>query len=183
MVGLVPLGSPPQVRGKLLRTNHFLIVYRITPAGAGKTPLARASAICQEDHPRRCGENFRRHIDYVCQLGSPPQVRGKPTVGQTIKVKAGITPAGAGKTFRGLESSRLLRDHPRRCGENHIQRKLSVCKQGSPPQVRGKLTPEQVKALRVRITPAGAGKTVQIFVNRVLTEDHPRRCGENMTED
>ena len=31
------LGSPPQVRGKLLKSAENLLTNRITPAGAGKT--------------------------------------------------------------------------------------------------------------------------------------------------
>ena len=51
--------------------------------------------------------------------------------------------------------------------------------QGSPPQVRGK--PDEVMAhqAEIRITPAGAGKTGDIEVWEELTQDHPRRCGEN----
>ena len=52
------IGSPPRMRGK--HSVRVLLQQRvgITPADAGKTPLARASAICQEDHPRGCGENY-----------------------------------------------------------------------------------------------------------------------------
>ena len=32
-----------------------------------------------------------------------------------------------------------------------------------------------------RITPAGAGKTEVISIICPLTQDHPRRCGENLT--
>ena len=37
MVGFVPLGSPPQVRGKRKRESLLADISRITPAGAGKT--------------------------------------------------------------------------------------------------------------------------------------------------
>ena len=50
---------------------------------------------------------------------------------------------------------------------------------GSPPQVRGKLTSRTFISDKVRITPAGAGKTFSpppMFPNK---QDHPRRCGEN----
>ena len=51
------IGSPPQVRGKLVGSVFNDGVYRITPAGAGKT--LRITIICSDvkDHPRRCGEN------------------------------------------------------------------------------------------------------------------------------
>ena len=51
---------------------------------------------------------------------------------------------------------------------------------GSPPQVRGKQGNQSDATRRKRITPAGAGKTVGVVVARNNTEDHPRRCGENL---
>ena len=93
-------------------------------------------------------------------------------------------------------------DHPRRCGENNKRTRSSDSSAGSPPQVRGKpkgLTysmqasvggsPPQVRGKLylqaplsgfAGITPAGAGKTNQQFRQRNRTEDHPRRCGENL---
>ena len=70
-----------------------------------------------------------------------------------------ITPAGAGKTLGMLYLRYILKDHPRRCGENR-----SVCfmvdgDAGSPPQVRGKLRSRDARTLPFGITPAGAGKT------------------------
>ena len=59
------IGSPPRMRGK--HSVRVLLQQRvgITPADAGKTPLARASAICQEDHPRGCGENPSKHLFFL----------------------------------------------------------------------------------------------------------------------
>ena len=72
------LGSPPQVRGKLSIPSLSNDDNRITPAGAGKTPLRRHCKRHTRDHPRRCGENF---------LGFPSLFHAHR-----------ITPAGAGKT-------------------------------------------------------------------------------------
>ena len=35
------------------------------------------------------------------------------------------------------------------------------------------------KSALVRITPAGAGKTISLCPDRAIARDHPRRCGEN----
>ena len=51
------IGSPPQVRGKLFVPADITTKSRITPAGAGKTPLPRPRSKGWRDHPRRCGEN------------------------------------------------------------------------------------------------------------------------------
>ena len=52
-------------------------------------------------------------------------------------------------------------------------------RRGSPPQVRGKLTLVVSGAAGTGITPAGAGKTATVSIPTKLSEDHPRRCGEN----
>ena len=70
-----------------------------------------------------------------------------------------ITPAGAGKTAFGNSVSATGWDHPRRCGENIARRQGTGTTIGSPPQVRGKQEKIMTKKERLRITPAGAGKT------------------------
>ena len=50
------------------------------------------------DHPRRCGENIFASNYILRNMGSPPQVRGKPVSGIGILGLFRITPAGAGKT-------------------------------------------------------------------------------------
>ena len=54
-----------------------------------------------------------------------------------------------------------------------------MIRQGSPPQVRGKHRADTKKFYERRITPAGAGKTVDIPSLASGVSDHPRRCGEN----
>ena len=132
-------GSPPQVRGKHRNCRQYAYQHRITPAGAGKTPHEFLVIIANEDHPRRCGENFGGASATKNEPESPPQVRGKPASVSASAPAEGITPAGAGKTS-GIKSNRPLPwDHPRRCGENFGERYEINCCIGSPPQVRGKL--------------------------------------------
>ena len=136
--GRQPIGSPPQVRGKLC-TDFFIGQFqRITPAGAGKTPSIRHLAGGGRDHPRRCGENRTDPKSAAERLGSPPQVRGKPPRRIFSFASARITPAGAGKTRATLNERFVNQDHPRRCGENGRNLTLEYHEVGSPPQVRGK---------------------------------------------
>ena len=72
-------------------------------------------------------------------------------------------------------------DHPRRCGENRLVLTFFPCGLGSPPQVRGKPKPIITGSSTSRITPAGAGKTLRKIVYQCTREDHPRRCGENIS--
>ena len=49
-------GSPPPMRGKERTPALFRVPLGITPAYAGKSPLARQSGRFRGDHPRLCGE-------------------------------------------------------------------------------------------------------------------------------
>ena len=71
-------------------------------------------------------------------MESPPQVRGKLSVGGLVNDNNRITPAGAGKTRQKKGYFFSSRDHPRRCGENLQYKFLALSLRGSPPQVRGK---------------------------------------------
>ena len=132
-------GSPPQVRGKHCNVLSQRTAIGITPAGAGKTYRQHEHVETAEDHPRRCGENPQSPAQIFRALGSPPQVRGKPTPLQSHAPLSGITPAGAGKTLHFRRRYSARKDHPRRCGENWYEKITDTCKKGSPPQVRGKL--------------------------------------------
>ena len=173
------IGSPPQVRGKLLLKRDGASCNGITPAGAGKTGMLISFRLFVQDHPRRCGENLHRGQKQALPLGSPPQVRGKLRCVNLDNLRGRITPAGAGKTAGKKELQRRTWDHPRRCGENFTDRMRPPTVLGSPPQVRGKHkeleNPYEIK----RITPAGAGKTPHFAFICADARDHPRRCGEN----
>ena len=152
---------------------------RITPAGAGKTFFNDIGKIGNTDHPRRCGENWGVQNGWLSDIGSPPQVRGKPVGGLNLEACRRITPAGAGKTLSVLLTPSAFQDHPRRCGENCLYSRAEVSRTGSPPQVRGKRSlPCSMRSLS-RITPAGAGKTIARLFRSLSFRDHPRRCGEN----
>ena len=150
------------MRGKQSFAALPLLLSRITPAGAGKTQHGIQSNGIYKDHPRRCGENFQVLEWFSFYVGSPPQVRGKQVNSEKGDCTLWITPAGAGKTHSFCRKPRCCRDHPRRCGENLKKLSWAMTGLGSPPQVRGKRIKLSGKKLRMRITPAGAGKTTFI---------------------
>ena len=90
-----------------------------------------------------------------------------------------ITPACAGKTV----STRLLvcmhQDHPRMCGKNVPGDISKTPEEGSPPRVREKPTNLLKLILKLRITPAYAGKTSCVLSSGLRDRDHPRMCGKN----
>ena len=141
--------------------------------------MKKLPTLARKDHPRRCGENLSRNFWITMQCGSPPQVRGKRLIFVPPVTHPGITPAGAGKTVRSARIRKLTKDHPRRCGENRLLELRAALKDGSPPQVRGKLLGAKDEKLENRITPAGAGKTFALLNVTDCAWDHPRRCGEN----
>ena len=51
-------GSPPPMRGKVLRRAVYGNLKRITPAYAGKRLCAYSASVSRWDHPRLCGEKF-----------------------------------------------------------------------------------------------------------------------------
>ena len=88
-------------------------------------------------------------------------------------------PAHAGKTPRSASRTLGGRESPRACGEN-FGSKLGVGgDKGLPSRVRGKHLQRVGVALRVRITPACAGKTGSKKSKTAALKDHPRVCGEN----
>ena len=90
--------------------------------------------------------------------GSPPRVRGKVQLFQSIKRCDRITPACAGKRRDG--------------------RRLKYPGLGSPPRVRGKVAYGNLRSALWRITPACAGKSPAPAHSLLTFQDHPRVCGE-----
>ena len=68
-------------------------------------------------------------------------MRGKRAEWNALDVLDRITPARAGKTGRTLYNLRIGMDHPRACGENYLEDNRVYLIKGSPPRVRGKLSP------------------------------------------
>ena len=93
-----------------------------------------------------------------------------------------ITPADAGKTEDEVKRCRFDKDHPRGCGENLSCLLHSRETMGSPPRMRGKRFPSSQLVTLPRITPADAGKTRRSGRRSAKQGDHPRGCGENLSE-
>ena len=108
-----------------------------------------------------CGENGIGTGLAGAQIGSPPRVRGKRLVDSSFAPFFGITPACAGKTYAQSMHRPRQQDHPRVCGENASNVLILPSLIGSPPRVRGKLSPHSASHSEFRITPACAGKTLR----------------------
>ena len=90
-----------------------------------------------------------------------------------------IIPADAGNTSMGVLFSRLVKDHPRGCGEHAYSRPYGVPHAGSSPRMRGTLATKCVERRINRIIPADAGNTQAAAPRWHPARDHPRGCGEH----
>ena len=129
-----------------------------------------------------CGEKIRVASPRITQRGSPPRVRGKVAERCYTDCACGITPACAGKRTRRLQMRQDERDHPRVCGEKQLVLSAEVQKLGSPPRVRGKVNSMMMNKQGLRITPACAGKSSWARTPKTTHWDHPRVCGEKLTD-
>ena len=177
-----PEGSPPRMRGKVIKCTWGWYV-----------PM---------DHPRVCGEKQTAKTQRTTAAGSPPRMRGKGTFGGCGAGPCGITPAYAGKSSPAGNCRSVWWDHPRVCGEKPERKAPRRPRLGSPPRMRGKETDSRRQCCSAGITPAYAGKSgpppsmrrwsagspprmrgkehVQRCVLRTL-QDHPRVCGEKLS--
>ena len=171
-------GSPPHVRGKVLATAVVCVLRGITPACAGKSNAITALTGAQKDHPRMCGEKSGTVGEGEEIPGSPPHVRGKVFSGLFVLVVVGITPACAGKRLDKGGFRSPNRDHPRMCGEKSMLNVVAIMGRGSPPHVRGKAIQKVSGSITPGITPACAGKRVDLQRTIDKNRDHPRMCGE-----
>ena len=68
------------------------------------------------------------------------------------------------------------------CGEKYFTIRDKVAKKGSPPRVRGKVSISACTSMGVGITPACAGKRLTRQQRHQRQGDHPRVCGEKLSE-
>ena len=105
-------------------------------------------------------------------------MRGKAIDSVKPSASWGITPAYAGKSILGSSFTSPYEDHPRLCGEKHME-VYAICDiTGSPPPMRGKDSQTSTALLPIGITPAYAGKSFTFIDFQFEFQDHPRLCGE-----
>ena len=128
-------------------------------------------------HPRRCGADSAHSTRAVGRRGSSPQVRGRYSSALVATASLRLIPAGAGQMARSRLGTLEYPAHPRRCGADLKNKTWQSRRDGSSPQVRGRLLGHASPATTQRLIPAGAG---QIVFDRCLGGSlwaHPRRCG------
>ena len=175
----VQIGSSPRMRGALLCSRHQNWVWRIIPADAGSTEQLRCGFELGADHPRGCGEHWIMSSALLADPGSSPRMRGALNVHPVLISQPRIIPADAGSTWPRRAPCRTGADHPRGCGEHHVQRSHQHRFQGSSPRMRGAPADRTVRDGPDRIIPADAGSTPEAAGSPTTAWDHPRGCGEH----
>ena len=132
---------------------------RIIPADAGSTNETGEVSEGVRDHPRGCGEHWRRSSMRCPGYGSSPRMRGAPT--------------------RTSPSNRRNWDHPRGCGEHFGHGSRERHHRGSSPRMRGAPMDGDGTKVQLRIIPADAGSTMSRTSRCRQGQDHPRGCGEH----
>ena len=174
-----PRGSSPRVRGERRTVAAYVLVRRIIPACAGRTPATRGHRTRGPDHPRVCGANRMCCSLSMRRAGSSPRVRGELPVGPLGLGWDRIIPACAGRTPSRRSNEPDRPDHPRVCGANGGVGLAGLGGLGSSPRVRGEREGEQQPRPLARIIPACAGRTVCAGFIVGPFPDHPRVCGAN----
>ena len=78
----------------------------------------------------------------------------------------------------GWRALKILRDHPRACGEKLLEKVFAAYGIGSPPRLRGEAHKPSGAVQTSRITPAPAGRRGAARLDKGISWDHPRACGE-----
>ncbi len=133
----------------------------IIPAHGGNTLTWLTWMTRSRDHPRACGEHFRRAPTSRARAGSSPRMRGTRNPGPADSSGRGIIPAHAGNTRRTHHGRIVAGDHPRACGEHRTETCPTLCRRGSSPRMRGTLFLTFFAASSLGIIPAHAGNTIR----------------------
>ena len=112
--------------------------------------------------------------------GSPPLARERHKNTGLDCYGLGITPACAGKTQIKEQAKTETGDHPRLRGKDRALSKKIIIYRGSPPLARERLIGSYRLKMRLRITPACAGKTISGSIGENTTQDHPRLRGKDI---
>ena len=171
-------GSPPLARGRPFPATFSSFIFRLTPACAGKTHSPRLPAELTWAHPRLRGEDVCHQVAFLSGKGSPPLARGRLVNLCRAHRRCRLTPACAGKTQPCNAHDCQYEAHPRLRGEDLLPVNCLSSPSGSPPLARGRPELVQVRQSRIRLTPACAGKTVQLRQADVRLLAHPSLRGD-----
>ena len=172
------MGPSPRVRGSLQSGDQGQPGDGSIPACAGKPPAGVRSPPAPRVHPRVCGEARAVGCRGLGASGPSPRVRGSQPPESSPCSASGSIPACAGKPAVGVVQARVIRVHPRVCGEAWVTQLAGSFVKGPSPRVRGSLLPSSPIVPRLGSIPACAGKPRIPRTAPRGSGVHPRVCGE-----
>ena len=98
--GSITAGSPPRMRGILVRQGRITHLDRFTPAYAGNMFQSGKLGVTYQVHPRVCGEYQQFPPKVATTVGSPPRMRGILIYERLFICSYGFTPAYAGNILK-----------------------------------------------------------------------------------
>ena len=184
---------------ELLQVGHA--AFRFTPVHTGKSfPCHRLAQPCAV-HPRAYGEESLVHPKSVCEIGSPPCIRGRGHNCVAGSLRWRFTPVHTGKRCETSASSETICGsppcirgratapfsdrharpvHPRAYGEEAANAEVNESFIGSPPCIRGRgnstVAYEEIR----RFTPVHTGKSRGLISPTCFLAVHPRAYGEEL---
>ena len=114
--------------------------------------------------------------------GSSPPVRGARFGVAAEGLAGGLIPACAGSTGILQGPVRILRAHPRLCGEHQMPYASAPLTLGSSPPVRGAQSAQLLNEAQRGLIPACAGSTAIAVDAAQSLRAHPRLCGEHRSD-
>ena len=176
-----PPGSSPLARGLLTLNIVIRPDIGIIPARAGFTVVPRRAAESAQDHPRSRGVYSRSIAFFITMSGSSPLARGLRTREPVYTALAGIIPARAGFTDRGIRFRADESDHPRSRGVYAMRLMSASQNSGSSPLARGLHGRHHWRLGSPWIIPARTGFTSCDLGHVCYFWDHPRSRGVYLT--
>ena len=97
-----------------------------------------------------------------------------------MRTGEGSSPRMRGAQLKTIGSEKFNEDHPRGCGEHDMVTTITEDNAGSSPRMRGAPHLYDETSNHSGIIPADAGSTPLLFCSSLITQDHPRGCGEHL---
>ena len=173
----VAVGSPPRVRSGRALGQVPSGGLRVTSAGAERTRAARTSPSAPTGHLRGCGADVPMAGALSSIFGSPPQVRSGPGDQQAERPRARVTSQVRSGRGTGRRGQRPSSGNLRGCGADPFVRRITLWRDGSPPQVRSGQLTARTRRGNLRVTSAGAERTGPRPAHRCTRSGHLRGCG------
>ena len=159
-------GSSPLARGGHVGTEQATDRRGLIPAGAGRTRDQCFAPSAEGAHPRWRGEDGRPRPLCGRRRGSSPLARGGLHIIITARQLRRLIPAGAGRTALTAVARPASTAHPRWRGEDPAAGGGRFDRAGSSPLARGGLVDLIDQGDRLRLIPAGAGRTQPVVPGR-----------------